>query len=118
MERTHYIYEERDSVDDDDEKFCPGCFAGTDSSEHYENDCYPHDDETCRQNSIDAESFPDLCRQVASLQGERDELRATVARVKALADEWETSVAGTPPFKSGTQHYLTRLREALAGDQP
>ena len=35
-------------------------------------DSYPHDDETCRQNSIDAESFPDLCRQVASLQGERD----------------------------------------------
>ena len=63
-------------------------------------------------------AVPDLCYEIQFLQAERDELRATVARVEALADKWEASLAGTPPFKSGTRHYLKRLRKALAGDQP
>ena len=76
---------------------------------------YPHDDETCRQNSIDAASFPDLCRQVASLKAERDELRATVARVEALGRRWSDpseplGIIGLP--------WANEVREALAGGQP
>ena len=77
---------------------------------------YPHDDEVCRQNSIDAASFPDLCRQVASLQGERDELRATVARVAVLHTPL-TDDDGTY-CRSDNEAWPCVTAKALAGDQP
>ena len=57
-----------------------------------------------------------LVDECTGAEAERDELRATVARVEAVAARWEASVAGTPYFRSGTRHYLKCLREALEGE--
>ena len=87
---------------------------------------YPHDDEVCRQNSIDAASFPDLCRQVASLQAEWDELRAEMARLRGpfpccphcAGDDIHDIEPNEHELPCTICDAAARLREALAGDQP
>lgn len=65
-------------------------------------------------------SFLDLCRQVARLQAERDELRATVARVEALHVVQPNSVSAMfpTPLCSCGREFPCATAKALAGDQP
>lgn len=69
---------------------------------------YPHDDDLCRQDSVDAACFKDLCRALAStdvpegmgaseavhwLSARESAARAEVlAKVEALADDFDTNI--------------------------
>lgn len=74
-----------------------------------------------------------LVARVRAAEAERDELRAAVERVEALADEWEQMGGSGPATPVGLSEKMAgriygaritlasnvrQLREALAGDQP